>query len=217
MGCTSMAQPMLSRGRQRNLYIKSLVWLGLKFEKRFIRELAKVEYGVAYYARKLSFEFPRHEQQLILHASQEKAHGRMLAALIDELPESKGGLAKKQWSFSPDAGKTRVEGLSHRYFVMRQILGGKKLSEHNFLERLAIMAAFESISISVYQEIYRQSKCTLKRIALRIVNDEESHQSYLTDILSSYGVGLESALAWEQRILNSIPCVILDFPKLLFN
>lgn len=202
---------------KRQLYIKTLVFLGLRFERSFIRELARIEYGVAHYARKLADESPEYRRQFLAHATSEKNHGRMLAASIGEEPESKGGMAGKRYAYTEFAGKTQVDGVGKRYAVFRKILRGRSLSEFRFVDRICVMAALESIAGHVYLEISKQARSPFREIAAKIAQDESRHHSYLTEILGSMGYDLDIALAWEQVIISSIPCIVFDIPKLFFK
>ncbi|MFB2832993.1 ferritin-like domain-containing protein [Floridanema evergladense] len=202
---------------ERQWKIKILVWIGLRFKRRFIRELARVEYGIAWYVRMLADEYPVFKNSFYAYATEEKYHGRMLAALIDELPESKGGLGLKRWACQPGAGKTRIEGVGKRYFVMRKILGNKSLNEYSFNDRLAIMAVLENISLAVYQEIVKQSSGKLKAIAAKIAEDEQGHQTYLTSIMTLIGVELSQCIEWEKKIIKALPIALLDLPKLFMR
>lgn len=200
---------------RRQLIIKFFVWLGLKFPDKFIRELAKVEYGVAWYVRNLGDEMPEYKNQFYHHATQEKYHGRMLSALVNELPESRGGMGAKRWACSPFAGNIQVEGISKRYRVLGVILKGKSLNEYSFMDRLSIMAALESIALDVYREIFKQAKSPLKEVAKKIAQDEYSHNHYLTEMLALMDDNFSRAIAWERRIINALPMAIVDAVKII--
>ena len=200
---------------KRQIIIKILVWVGLRYPEKFIRELAKVEYGVAYYVRKLGDQVPSWKHKFYAHAIQEKYHGRMLAALIGEAPESEGGMAQKKWAYTPFVGNTQIEGVGKRYCVMRKILHGKSLDEYPFIDKLSIMGALESIAHSVYHEIAKQAKSPLKEVALNIAEDEFEHQSCLTELLVIFGDDFTKAIAWEKHIIDCIPYAIFDILRII--
>lgn len=68
--------------------IKIIIYLGLKDEQRFLRLLAKLEYGVSIFCNKLAQQASEERHfnlatSLEKHAQEEERHGKMLASLID--------------------------------------------------------------------------------------------------------------------------------------
>lgn len=71
-----------------SILIKMLVWIGLKNRNKFIRTLAKIEYGNAIFCGKLSSVAINENRTeladlLLKHGKEENKHGVMLATLAD--------------------------------------------------------------------------------------------------------------------------------------
>ncbi|NWF61765.1 hypothetical protein CEN49_19300 [Fischerella thermalis CCMEE 5273] len=110
------------------MLLRLIIYLGLKKEREFILAIAKIEYGVAVFCRKLSSQatdYPHLAKLLESHAQQEIKHGKMLSSLINNKIKLKGN---GQWLsiFRPATGEYLIENPSLRT--------GIKISNGIFIE-----------------------------------------------------------------------------------
>ena len=167
----------------RSLLIKLIIHLGLRQEQRFLRLLAKLEYGVGVFCLKLS-EKARDEEYdnlatlLESHGKEEIKHGKMLASLCDgrQRIEARGNI---RWlSFRNDAG----EELAQHPDPLTQ--GTPIQLEH---EGEAIAASFENLDgLSnryfslrlLFQGLDAASYSWSDRLAFMIVLESETKKFY---------------------------------------
>ena len=191
-----------------------------------IRQLALVEYGIANHCRKLAGEIdpslippdPNHTHQsdnplaqfLWEQYIEERLHGQMLAALLQEPSPKNQGIGQCRY-LQGWVGKYQVEGLSN-ISPFWWLLNGKSATDLEISDRVAMMSVLESYSYKFYQCLYfTLPECPLFRIADKISADEIEHAEGLHAILIGM-VGKTKAswllMKWHIKVLFILPEVV---------
>lgn len=216
---------------------KAIIYLGLKNQPKFIRLLAKLEYGVCACLVNLSKQatadgYPNLSKMLRSHAAEERNHGKMLATLIDgkqriELKDNGRWLSLfkdgKETANHPEEGKGKViswdksvgifdnlDGISQRYLALRMLLQGKKIEQLSWGDRLACMHVLERGTLQFYLALAESSSAPieLRAIAVKIAEEEKGHGDYLRGTTKK-----ENILKWRSRVKWANLGLIWDFWK----
>jgi rubrerythrin len=186
------------------MILKLLIKLGLRDEKRFLRLLAKLEYGVSLFCSKLSAIAANegHENLstlLTTQAREEKHHGRMLASLADG-KERVTPLKNAPGSWQ-DGHFENFDGISKRYVSLRLLFGNRRADDYQWCDRLAFMCVLEEQTSAVYEILSEIGNEQLRAIAQQIKNDEIGHCDCLKYALAQFSHFPEADLQkWEKRL-----------------
>jgi predicted metal-dependent hydrolase len=225
------------------LLIKTIIYYGLKNQAKFVRLLAKLEYGVSACLVNLSKQaikdgYPNLSKMLRSHASEERNHGRMLATLVDgkQRIELRGNgrwlsLVKEGQEIAnhPEKGTGKVvacdnavgifdnlDGISRRYLALRVLLRGKKIEELSWGDRLACMHVLEEGTLKFYNVLAESDSVPieLRAIALKIAGEEAGHSNYLKYSLSHFThISSAEISEWRSRVFWAQFGLIWDFWK----
>lgn len=197
---------------------KLIIWIGLRREKQLLRMLAKIEFGVSIFCRKLAVtayqdKYPNLAELLINHAKDEENHGKMLASLADG---SDRPTLAKTGTFKPTGEFENFDGISKRYYSLRWFFKDRHAFDHDWGDRLAFMQLLECETQAFY-EVLSKSNCSepLKAIASKIADDEQGHGNYLSSLLYCYSeVNIEK---WRRRLILAKLGLIVDVWKAIAN
>lgn len=206
--------------------IRSLIYRAcLKASKnptKLIRLLAKIELGIACHCRKMACELDpnlsppqpnrdRHSDNelamfLFNQYIEERLHGQMLAASIDEPSWKQGGIGRVR---HPTHIASKVEGIS-TLEPFKLLLSGKRAEDFDLVNRLAMMSVLESYSETIYSclaSIFPDSDSPFQKIAF----DERSHKHGLSYYLTNSAGIFKSKfliLKWKTKALFVLPKAI---------
>jgi rubrerythrin len=216
--------------------IKTIIYFGLKNKPKFIRLLAKLEYGVSACLVNLSKQakndgYLNLSNNLRSHAKDERNHGKMLATLVDgkrriELKDNGRWLSLvkdgEEVANHPEEGDGKIviwdnsvgifdnlDGISQRYLALRILLKGRRISELSWNDRLACMHVLERGTLRFYLALAESSApIELRAIAAKIAEEEAGHSNYLRAATKK-----ENILKWRSRVKWASLGLIWDFYK----
>jgi hypothetical protein len=222
--------------------VKTIINLGLKNQQKFLRLLAKLEYGVAACLANLVIDaeksnYPGLAAQLRSHSLEEKNHGKMLATLVDGkkrielrgngrwLTLQKSGI---ELANHPEEGDGKLiifeagygifdnlDGISQRYLGLRMLLKGQKIADMSWCDRIACMVVLEESTLGFYNELASSSApSNIQLIATKIAGDEAVHSSMLKYSLCHFTHFPEHSLEkWRSRLFFAQFGLLWDFWK----
>jgi rubrerythrin len=219
------------------LLIKLIIYLGQRDEPRFIRLLAKIEYGVAIFCFKLAaiaLEEDRHNLAKLLekHAREEVKHGKMLSCFAGEkislteagrwvefyqdgelkIIESEDTPSKELQGIYYSGKFENLDGLSKRYLSLRMLFQGKSAADYPWEDRFAFMQVLEEVTRKFYSVLsHEANKHSLKAIAYQIATDEAAHVDYLKYASRDF---YPDVIKWESRLNWAIWGLFIDIIRL---
>ena len=211
----------------------ALNYLLMNDERKLIRELANIEYGVSLFCSKLAIQAKgKHDdlaKLLTEHSNQELKHGRMLGSLADGRKAIRPNASNGHWVEEAMPGYRQVswgnrkryyknfDGLNQRYFSFKIFFMGAKPSTLEWCDKIAFMCILEELSQLFYRSLGTHAKASepLKAIACQIAEDEKHHADYLEAALYNLGCSPDSYLnKWRIRSKVAFMGLIFDIWKM---